>query len=69
MKRRLNTKKAASYLTELGVEVTPGTLEVFRCKGRGPRYYKINHRVFYDPADLDQYAEGQVIETRDSIAI
>ena len=67
MVKRLNTKKAVEHLKEIGVETTSGTLEVYRCKGKGPKFFKVGHRVFYDPADLDRYAEGQAIETRDSL--
>ncbi len=42
MKRtqRLNTQEAAAYLG-----VRPNTLEVWRCKHKGPRYAKMGARV------------------------
>ncbi len=65
--KRLDTKKAAEYLTSIGVKVTPGSLEVFRCQGRGPAYIRIGRRIFYTPDHLDKYVQGQVVETIDSI--
>jgi hypothetical protein len=69
MHKRMTTKQAAAYLTEMGIKVTPGTLEVFRCKGKGPRYRKVDERVFYIKPDLDEYGGGRVVETRDSLEI
>ena len=61
------TKGAASYLKERGTPFTPGTLETWRCLGKGPRFRRIGRKVFYSKADLDQFARGQVVETVDSI--
>ncbi len=66
LKKRLDTKQAADYLTELGVRATKGTLEVKRSKGRGPRYHKVGRNVYYDPGDLCQFAQGRPVETVDS---
>jgi hypothetical protein len=64
---KLDTKKAAKYLEELGVPYTRKTLEVWRCIGRGPRYRVVGRRVFYEKADLDEFTEGRRVETIDSI--
>ena len=64
--QKLDTRQAAAYLTERGVPVRVGTLEVWRCKGRGPRYFKIGRWARYEPRDLDRFAMGQVIDTVDS---
>jgi hypothetical protein len=58
---KLNTKEAAAYLG-----VKPNTLEVWRCKHRGPKYAKLGSRVIYDPDDLDDYYAGCSINTRDT---
>ena len=65
-RKAMNTREAAAYLADLGTPYTPGTLAVWRSKGRGPRYRKISRRVFYMPADLENFASGQVVETIDS---
>ena len=43
---------------------TPGTLRVWRCKGRGPRYVKNGGRVLYLGADLNAYLDRCVVEPR-----
>ena len=46
--KKLNTQEAAAYLG-----VKPCTLELWRCRKKGPRYFKLGSRVMYDLADLD----------------
>ena len=66
---KFNTRQAASYLKERqNIPVTPGTMEVWRTLGRGPRYRKVARWVIYDKADLDRFASGQIVETIDSTA-
>lgn len=65
-KRKLSTVEASRYLSEIGTPFSPGTLEVWRCKGTGPRFAKVARKVFYDPADLDHFAEGLLVETKDT---
>lgn len=60
--KRVDTKLAAKILG-----LSAGTLEVWRCHGRGPRYKKIGRRVFYDLVDLESFANAQTVETVDSI--
>ena len=62
VKIRLNTKDAARML---GLKA--GTLEVWRSLGKGPRYKKIGRLVFYDIADLEEFANAHTVETRDTI--
>ena len=64
--KRMDTKEASAYLRELGTPFSPGTLEVWRSQGRGPRYIKLQRKVFYDPADLDAFSIGQTVETTES---
>ncbi len=67
MEKRLNTKQAAQHLKEKGAPFTPGTLEVWRCLGKGPRFLRVGgRRVFYEPSALDEFVMGQIVETMDS---
>lgn len=64
----LNTRQAASYLQDQhGIPIRPGTMEVWRTYGRGPRYRKVARWVIYAAADLDRFAAGRIIETIDSL--
>ena len=54
----LTTKQASAYLTALGVPTAASSLEVARCKSRGPKYKKIGGRVFYTADWLAEYAAG-----------
>ena len=47
------------------VGVQPGTLEVWRCKGIGPRFVKSGSRVVYRLRDINEYLESR---TRTSTA-
>lgn len=68
--KSFNTRQAAEYLTnEHNIPTTAGTLEVWRCQGRGPSYRKVYRRVFYDRVALDEFARGAVVETIDSHAL
>jgi len=60
-KPKLNTREAAQYLG-----VKPNTLEVWRCKHRGPRYIKLGSRTVYDLDDLDDFVAANSINTRDT---
>lgn len=61
------TEGAAAYLEDLGTPFTKGTLETWRCLGKGPRFRRIGRKVFYTKADLDRFSRGQIVETIDSI--
>jgi len=61
------TKAASDYLKSLGLIFTPGTLEVWRCLGRGPRFKRVARKIFYEQSALDDFAQGQLVETVDSI--
>lgn len=62
MNKRVNPKGAAEILG-----LTAGTLAVWRCLGRGPRYKKIGGRVFYEIADLESFADLGTVETIDTM--
>ena len=55
----LTTREASAFL-----RVSKPTLERWRMEGRGPRYVKIGHRVFYPRAELDGFLREQLVETR-----
>lgn len=59
--QKLTTQEAAAYL-----RLQPGTLEVWRCRGRGPKYQKLGRRVVYDLAALKSYAESNTVLTIDT---
>ena len=60
------TKQAAAYLTQIkNVPTAPSSLEVYRCTSRGPRYKKIQSRVFYTLAWLDEWARGVEVRIYD----
>jgi hypothetical protein len=60
-KPKLNTIEAAAYLG-----VKPNTLEVWRCKHRGPKYAKLGSRIVYDPDELEAFFAARSITTRDA---
>lgn len=60
----MSTKEAADFLG-LG----KGTLEVWRCKGRGPKFVKIARRVVYRRSDLEEYVAKRVVRTTDCPAV
>mgnify|MGYP003623396184 CR=1 FL=1 len=57
--RKLNTQEAADYLG-----IRPNTLEVWRCKHRGPKYSKIGSRVLYAMEDLESFFNAKAVYTR-----
>ena len=64
MSKKLNTREAAHYLG-----IKPGTMEVWRCHGRGPRFCKIGARVVYNVSDLEEFAQSCIVETIDTAKI
>ena len=58
---KLNNEEAAAYLN-----VRPNTLEVWRCKHKGPRYSKIGTRVLYDVDDLEEFFNARAVDTMES---
>ena len=59
--QKLNTEEAASHLG-----IRPNTLEVWRCKHKGPRYSKIGTRVLYDVSDLEAFFMARAVDTMES---
>ena len=69
MSKKYNTRAASKYLEDLGISATPGTLEVWRCKGRGPGFVKILGRIYYPQENLDNFATGTPVKTIDSMEL
>ena len=59
--KKLSTNEAAAFL---GVQ--PCTLEVWRCKKRGPKYSKLGSRVMYDQQDLENWFASRSVHTVDT---
>lgn len=59
--QKLNTEEAAAYLG-----IKRNTLEVWRCKHKGPRYSKIGTRVLYDVNDLEAFFAARAVDTMES---
>ncbi|MCT4625638.1 helix-turn-helix domain-containing protein [Halodesulfovibrio sp.] len=59
--KMLLTTKEVSELTGIPV----GTLTVWRCHKRGPRYVKFPKGVFYRPETLKKYFESCEVRTID----
>jgi hypothetical protein len=63
MPKKLTTEEAAAYL-----RLRPCTLEVWRCRGRGPKYQKLGRRVIYDEVDLAEFARNCTVLTVDTFS-
>ena len=63
--KAMTTVEAARYLAASGYRTTNKTLEVWRCKKRGPKYKKIGSRVYYERPWLDEFVSGLEIKIFD----
>lgn len=50
-----SVEEAAAYLKS-----SVATLEYWRQKNTGPKYYKPSHKIIYYKADLDDWIKGDV---------
>lgn len=66
-KPNFTTREAAAFLEEIGTPFSAGTLEVWRCHGKGPEFRRIGRKIFYPIEALLRFAEGQTVKTCDSI--
>ncbi len=57
MQKLLNTIKAAEILG-----LKPNTLEIWRCREKGPKYIRMGRRILYDPDDLAAFAAACTVE-------
>ena len=51
----LNTEQAAKRL-----RISPRTLEKFRVKGAGPKFFKIGRLVFYSDETLEEWTRSRL---------
>ena len=58
----IDAETAGRYL-DPAKPIPPTTMQWWRTKGRGPRYFKIGRRVMYASADLDAFRAGCLCET------
>jgi hypothetical protein len=63
--KAMTTKDAATYLAACGYPTTHKTLEVWRCRSRGPKYKVVGRRVFYEQTWLDEYMAGVEVKIYD----
>ncbi len=60
----MRTSQAAEY-----IGMKKNTLEVWRCKKKGPKFHKIGRNIVYFKEDLDTYITSQGVHTIDSVNI
>lgn len=53
---------AGSYLGTADRPIPTATLQWWRTKGRGPKYFKVGRRVLYARADLDAFRAACLCE-------
>ena len=58
---KFSTQEAADYYG-----LKKNTLEIWRCKHKGPRYYKLGTRVLYDLDDLEEFFNARAVDTLES---
>lgn len=58
--------EAAAYLTELGVQTSPRTLQKQRVTGGGIPFVKLTTRVRYRKTDIDNWLENLPVLTSTS---
>lgn len=63
-KRNYKTSEAAEYLG-----IKPNTLDIWRSKNRGPKFYRVGKNIIYLREDLDAYLSSRSVQTLDSINI
>lgn len=63
-----DTKNAVEYFKRLGVSFRPGTLAVWRCRGKGPKYIKVGKKVYYDEGHLLSFISGVPYNPSESVS-
>ena len=58
----LNNEESAAFL-----KVSPATLNTWRSRGLGPKYYKAGRRVLYKSQDLEDYINSGLVMTRERL--
>jgi len=60
--KKLSTLDAAAYLC-----MSRGTLAVWRCNGRGPKFARVGRKVIYEICDLDAFVSSRKVFTTDAM--
>lgn len=60
---RFTTREAAAFLRR-----SPTTLEIWRCRGGGPRYVKTMSRVTYKLSDLEAFEQSRQHTSESEVA-
>lgn len=64
----LNNEAAAAALG-----ISPVTLKIWRCKGKGPRFIKLGSSpragVVYDPADISAWIAARKFESTSAVTV
>lgn len=55
MSQTLMTEGQAAQI----LDVVPKTMQAWRCRGGGPRFYKIGRLCRYKQSDLEEFLEGR----------
>lgn len=64
LSRRIGVRDAAAYIGS-----SKSKMDKLRCYGGGPKYYKLDHKIVYDVADLDAWlAERARTNTSQNVA-
>jgi hypothetical protein len=66
MRTFLDRRESADYLTRRGLKTSPKTLQKLATVGGGPLYRIFGNRAVYEPAHLDEYADGKLSKPRRS---
>jgi len=52
---RLDADEAVEYIHSKGAAYSKGTLARYRSIGRGPKFWRVGARVYYQEADIDAW--------------
>lgn len=57
--KRLNTREASIFLSELGYSTAPASLNKLRCIGGGPVFVKFGRRPLYSEKSLIEWVQAR----------
>lgn len=46
------------------LHISQRTLQKWRSEGRGPRWLRVGRRIWYRPADIEEWLDEQVVDPR-----
>jgi hypothetical protein len=59
LEKRLNTREASIFLSDLGYATAPASLNKLRCIGGGPAFEKFGRRPLYSEKSLLEWVHGR----------